>query len=131
MSYEIFVYRFIDGHSVPIPASIFEESFLAIADRRDPEFDFWHIRAADNGEADIYAKPDRDGLTSVMISRCKGEAILDLIAEFARRADAVIILPGCATALTNATQRRHLPPDLADSALVHDGSGISTLLASG
>jgi hypothetical protein len=131
VSYEMFVERFRFGEAVAMPAGAFESVFRPYIDGTEPAFDFWHVRVPDGGEADLYARLDEQSLDGLMISRFSTGTVLELLVEFVRRADAVIVPPGCPTLLTDEDQRRHLPDGLRDDAvLVLAGSDVEAVLRS-
>lgn len=72
----------------------------------------------DGGQAEIYATVDRGTLDSLMITNFSAGAVLDLLAEFVRQADAVVLPAGGPTRLAAETQRRHLPGELQGEAVV-------------
>lgn len=125
VSFDVFVQRFRDGNAAPLSPGVFHEVFGPHVDRREPEHRLLHVRTADGGEADVYADADDPGSSSLMVNHFSGEMVSDLIVEYARRADAVILPAGCPTLLTSAEQRQHLPEALsADVRVVSDGPGF-------
>ncbi|RTE50188.1 MULTISPECIES: hypothetical protein [unclassified Actinobaculum] len=59
---------------------------------------------------------------SMTAERFGGDRVCDLLVEAARAANWVIIAPGSPTCITRESQRKHLPPDLAEHvALVASG----------
>jgi hypothetical protein len=128
MSFAMFVLRFQGGGTDSMPSHAFDV-FRPHIDRTDPEFNFWHVRTTDDGEADIYAAVAPKTLDSLMISRFSPGAVLDLLAEFAQQAGAVILPPGCPTLLTAEEQRQELPDELRrEAVVVRDGRGIEQVL---
>jgi hypothetical protein len=96
-----------------------------------PEHDFWHLRATDGGEAEIYARVAPETFDSLVISGFSSGVVLDLLVEFARQADAVVLPPGCPALLAAETQRRHLPGEFQNEAVVVlDGRDIEQVLSS-
>jgi hypothetical protein len=130
VSYEIFIQRFEHGDVSPMTAAAFETILVPHVDRAEPEFDFWHVRTTDGGEADLYASIACSTINSVMISRFSAGPLLDLVVDFARAANAVVLMPGCPTLLVDEGQRRHLPDELrANAVLVAIGADVETALA--
>ncbi len=128
MSFELFVQRFKDGDSAPMPSGAFDV-FRPHVDRTEPQFHFWHVRTAD-GEAEIFANIESGTFGSLMIASFSGGAVLGLLIEFARQADAVILAPGCPSLLMAETQREHLPDELqADTLVVQGADGIQQVLS--
>lgn len=128
MSFDMFVQRFEVGDAAPMPSAAFEVLRPHI-DLADAQRDFWHLRAHDDGEADIHAAVTAAAMDGLMISRFSAGAVLDLLAEFARQADAVILPPGCPALLTAEAQRRHLPDELRPGAVVvRNGEDIGRAL---
>src|SRR5690242_15981758 len=105
----MFVQRFEQGNGAAMPADAFETVFRPHVDRVEARFGFWHVRLPDGGEADLYARLDEHSLDSLMISRFSRGMVLDLLVEFARRAEAVVLPPGCPTLLIDEAQRVQLP----------------------
>jgi hypothetical protein len=110
MSYDMFVQGFDAGDAAPMPSSAFDV-FRPHADPAQPEHHFWHVRTPDGGEADIYADVTPETFDSLMISRFSQGSPLDLLADFAIRASAVILAPGGLAMLTAEAQGQHLPGD--------------------
>lgn len=128
MSFDTFVQRFRDGAAVPISSAAFGV-LRPYIDKVEPEHHFWHVRAIDGGEADVYAAVAPETFESLMISRFSAGVVLDLLAEFARQAGAVILPPGCPVLLTAETQRQDLPAELQHEAVVvRDGQDIEQAL---
>jgi hypothetical protein len=130
VSYEIFVQRFEHGDAPPMPAAAFRTILGPHVDRTGPEFDFWHIRVADGGEADLYAHIADLTVSGVMVSRFSTGTLLDLVVEFTQAANAVILMPGCPTLLVDEEQRQHLPDELrADALVIATGADVTAALA--
>jgi hypothetical protein len=128
MSFDMLVLRFQGGDSVPMPSAAFGVLRPHI-DKNEPGYHFWHLRAIDGGEADIYAAVEPETIDSLMISHFSAGAVLDLLAEFARQAGAVIVPPGCPVLLTARTRRQDLPAELQPTAVVvRDGQDIERAL---
>lgn len=128
MSYDLFVQGFDAGDAAPMPSSAFDV-FRAHVDRADSEQHFWHVRAPDGGEADIYADVTQETCHSLMISRFSTGRPLDLLAGFAVRAGAVILTPDGPAMLTAEAQRRHLPDGFQrDALVVCDGDDVRQVL---
>jgi hypothetical protein len=122
MSFDMFVQRFRDGDAAPMSSAAFEV-LRPYIDRAEAERDFWHLRAPDDGEADIFAAVAAGAMEGLMISRFSAGAVLDLLVEFVCQADAVLLPPGCPALLTAEAQRRHLPDELRPGAVVVRNGG--------
>jgi hypothetical protein len=118
VSYQMFVQRFEHGEAVPMPSAAFHAVFGPHVDRTEPEFHLWHVHASDGGEADLYATVTPESFGGFMISRFSAGVVLDLVVEFARQADAVILPPGCPALLAAETQRRQLPDEFQHEAVI-------------
>jgi hypothetical protein len=130
VSFELFVQGFSGGDAAPMPSSAFDV-FRPHVDRTTPEFHYWHIRTPDGGNADIYAHVAPDSFDSLMISRFSVGSPLDLLAEFAIRAGAVILAPGGPAMLTAEVQREHLPGNFQrDAIVVRTGDDIERAFSS-
>ena len=124
MSFEMFVQGFADGDAAAMPSTAFDV-FRSHVDRTRPEHHFWHLRTPDDGEADIYADVTPGTFDSLMISRFSAGDPVDLLAEFAILAGAVILAPGGPAMLTAEAQRRHLPDGFqSDAIIVRNGDDI-------
>lgn len=127
----MFVQRFEHGDVAPVPTSVFEAVFRSYVDKSEPEFDFLHIRVPDGGEADIYARLVESTFDGLMINNFSPGTVLDLLAEFARRAGAVILPPGCPVLVTDPDQCPHLPGYLPpDPVVIATGADIEAALRS-
>jgi hypothetical protein len=124
MSYDMFVQAFAAGDAAPMPSSAFEV-FRPHIDQARPEDHFWHLRTPDGGEADTYADVSPGTFGSLMISHFSQGCPLDLLAEFAIRAGAVILAPDGPAMITSETQRQHLSGDFqGDAIIVRNGDDI-------
>lgn len=121
----MFVLAFHDGDTKPMPSEAFWEVLGPHAETTDTHLQFWRIHAPDGGEADIYASIVDQELESMMLNHFSAGDVLDLVVEFARRADAVIMPVGCPSLLVDTGQRRHLPEPLQEAVrLVTTGADI-------
>jgi hypothetical protein len=128
MSFDMFVQGFDGGDAAPMPSSAFDV-FGPHVDRTQPEHHFWHVRTADDGEADIYADVTPGNFNSLMISRFSPGTPLDLLAEFTILAGAVILASNGPAMLTDEAQRQHLPHDFRhDAVVVRSGDDIRQVL---
>jgi hypothetical protein len=124
------VQRFQNGNSPAIAADAFDSVFAQYVDRIDDEHDCFHITARDGGQAEIYVGPAGYSMNSLMVSRFSAGQVLDLVVEFVRRADAVIMPPGCPTLIVHEEQRRHLPAQVAGQvAMIRNGADVYAVLA--
>jgi hypothetical protein len=133
MSFDVFVQRFAHGDTTPMPSVVFHAVFGPHIDRTEPERQFWHVQAPDGGEADIYADVEGESCGSLMINHFSNGDVLDLLVEFARQADAVIMPVGCPVLLTAPAQHGHLPDELLSScatAVITNGHDINMAIAS-
>ncbi|MEH0935798.1 hypothetical protein [Micromonospora psammae] len=132
MSYQMWVQRFVGGGPAPLLGAAFEAVFGPYVDRLEPEFGCAHVTVPDGGDATFYGALSDVEFDSLMISHFSPGQVLDLLVEFARRADAVVIPPDCPTMLTVEDQRDDLPQELrAEAVVVADGAGVDAVLAAG
>ncbi|MGH3245351.1 MAG: hypothetical protein ACRDOI_03945 [Trebonia sp.] len=130
MSYEMFVQAFEHGGPARLPSSAFDV-LRPHVDQEAPHHHFWHLRTPDGGEADIYADVTPGTFDSLMISHFTVGGPLDVLAEFATRAGAVILTPDGPALLTAEAQREHLPDIYRhDAVIVCNGDDIRRVLAS-
>lgn len=122
VGYDMFVQRFEHGEAAPLPSAAFHAVFGPHVDRTEPEYHLWHVHVSDDGEADLYASVTPETFGGFMISRFSAGVVLDLLMEFARQADAVVLPPGCPALLAAETQRRHLPEEFQHEAVIVAGS---------
>lgn len=69
--------------------------------------------AMPDGPVEFY--PDDDGAA---LTHIHSGLVFDYLVEAARDADWIIVPQGCRTCLTSEKQRRHLPPEIADGAVL-------------
>lgn len=129
----MFVQGFRHGDAAPLPdgKALFHAVFGPHIDRIEPEYHFWHVTAPDGGEADIYT--DSESCNDMMLNHFSSGDVLNLLAEFAQRANAVIMPAGGPILLTSPSQREHLPSDLLDALpviLVASGNDIDDAIRS-
>ncbi|MEQ0562324.1 hypothetical protein ABJI51_24840 [Amycolatopsis sp. NEAU-NG30] len=128
MSYDLFAQAFAGGDAAPMPSSAFAV-FLPYVDRADSARHHWHVHTPDGGEADIHADVTPGTFSGFMINHFSAGQPLDLLAEFAVRAGAVIMVPGGPWLLTAEAQRGELPDDLPGTAvLIRDGGDLRQAL---
>ena len=84
VAFDTFVQRFSNGDAAPMAADAFWAVFGPHVERPEPEVDFWRVRAADGGEADIHAGVAGPSLDSLMISRFSMGTVLELLVATAR-----------------------------------------------
>jgi hypothetical protein len=81
------------------------------------------VRLPDGGEADLYYDPAAPN--SVMANHFSARMSLDLLVDFLRRVDGVVLAPGGPTLLVDPAQAAHLPAELVnDIAVVSSGTDI-------
>jgi hypothetical protein len=85
VGFNMFVMRFHDGDVAAMKDNAFREVWGPYVDRAEPEFDLWHVRATDGGEADIYACVKGETFDSLMISRFSSGDVLSLLFESSPR----------------------------------------------
>jgi hypothetical protein len=128
----MWVQRFTDGEPALMPREAFSSVLAPYIDRQEPEFRCVHVTVPDGGDATFYGVLPEAQLSSVMISQFSPGQVLDLLVEFACRADAVVIPPDCPTMLTGEHQRGALPDELRGTALVvANGTEVEAILAAG
>ena len=111
MSYDVFMYRFTKGESVPLNKGAMHEVLDPYVTARDPENGFLRITAgADGGEAEIYTGSEE----SITINRLGGDEVMNVISDLLRRLEAVLVLPGGTVILSRDEDREHLPQQLRD-----------------
>jgi len=111
-----------------MPTDAFESVFRPYIDRQELEFGRRHLRLPDGGEAELYCG-DLAELDCVMVSRFSLGMFLDLLTDFLRRVDSVILAPGGPTLMVDPAQAAHLPAELADDvAVVSSGTDIQNAL---
>jgi hypothetical protein len=113
----MFVQGFAHGDAAAMPSSAFDV-FRPHIDVTDPQHHMWHLRTPDDGDATIYAEVTPGTFDSLMISHFSPGDPLDLLAEFAVRARAVILTPDGPAMLTDEAQRQHLPGEFRRDAIV-------------
>lgn len=129
MSFDLVVQRFGQGDGAAMPTDAFEAVFGPYVDRAETQLGFWHVRLPDGGEADLYADLDGPALDGLMISHFSPGMVLDLLVEFATRAEAVVLVPGCPTLLIDEAQRVQLPDELrTEAVLVSSGADVEAAL---
>jgi len=129
MGLNMFVQGFDAGDAAPMPSSAFDV-FRPHAEQIRAEHHFWRVRTPDGDEADIYADVTPGTFGSLMMSHFSVGGPLDLLAEFAIRANAVILVPGGPAMLTAGAQRQHLPDDFQhDAIVIRNGDDIRQALA--
>lgn len=114
MSHDVFVQGFRQAEAMPLPSAHFHAVFGPYVDRTVPEQEFWHVTTPDGGEADIYVDVDGAICSSLLINHYSRGQVLDLIAEFAVRANAVIMPTGCPVLLPVPNMLDELPLELLD-----------------
>jgi hypothetical protein len=90
------------------------------------EFEYCLVRRGDD-EGDVYGLKPGNAIEGLMFNHA-GPAIYELMYEVAAAGDMAIVPPHIGPFLVREEQRRHLPPDLADDAVVVD-SGAELLQA--
>jgi len=129
MGLNMFVQGFEAGDAAPMPSSAFDV-FRPHAELIQAEYHFWRVRTPDGDGADIYADVTPGTFDSLMISHFSAGGPLDLLAEFAIRASAVILVPDGPAMLTAEAQRQHLPDDLQhDAIVIRNGDDIRQALS--
>ncbi|WP_346535480.1 hypothetical protein [Micromonospora sp. DPT] len=132
MSYQMWVQRFVDGEPGPMPVEAFRAVFGPHIDRLHPQFACAQVTVPDGGDATFYGYTPEEKLDSLMISHFSPGQVLDLLLEYARRADAVVIPPDCPTMMTAERQRIALPSELRQTAVVvGNGADVEKVLAAG
>ena len=94
----MWVQRFADGEPALMPGEAFRSVLGPYIDRQEPEF--VHVTVPDGGDATFYGDLSEAQPGSVMISHFSPGQVLDLLVDFARRANAVVIPPDCPMMLT-------------------------------
>ncbi|MBD0741926.1 hypothetical protein [Streptomyces sp. CBMA152] len=120
MSYDIFVFRFVNSEQVHLERDVIHEILDAHVTERDPERHFLQLKTGEGGGvADIYLSSE----SSIMISNFGGDGIMDIISEIMQRLEAVLVLPGGTVVLSREADRQHLPEDFKDWSVVVASTG--------
>ncbi|RPF35630.1 uncharacterized protein CbrC (UPF0167 family) [Streptomyces sp. TLI_185] len=112
----MYVCRFIDGEAVPMDETAIRDVLGPVTVGGMPASglpESWDLEAEDGGDSEVYG--DSEWLT---FTRFSTGAILDRVAELARRTGAVILLLDCPAILPNEADRKHLPEPLRVDAIV-------------
>lgn len=119
MSYSIFLLRFVDGEVVALDAERFRQVTEPYVVAGGPEEGFSQVRAEDGGEADLYHQSqDETGMSSVMATHFARGAMLGLLARLAAALGASIVPQDSGALIFHEEERKHLSPDLQESAVV-------------
>jgi hypothetical protein len=134
MGFDVFVQGFRHGAAAALPTAAFHAVFRPHIDRIKPEHGYHHVTAPDHGQAHIYAQVNGEYFTGFMVNHFSEGDVLDLLADFAHRAHAVILPVGCPTLLVSPDQREHLPAELLGNdsriTIVTTGHDIRTAIRS-
>lgn len=125
---DLFVQGFQDGEARPLAREVFDHVFGEHVAVTGPDLGFCRLRTPDGGEADIHI--GEGPFSGFVMNHFSAGDVLDLVVEFARRADAVIMPIGCPTLLARPEQFAHLPIELqADARVVTIGADVAKAIA--
>lgn len=107
-----------------MPVAVFQEVWGPWIDANG------RVRAADGGEADLYADLDGETFRGFMMTHFSPGAVLDLLFDFLVAADAVVIPPDRPAMMVREEQRRHLPDLIrAGAVVVRSGDEVGQSIA--
>ncbi|MFF9340302.1 hypothetical protein ACF1CG_11185 [Streptomyces sp. NPDC014773] len=119
MSYSIFLLRFVDGEVVGLDAERFRQVTEPYVVAGGSEEGFSMLRAEDGGEADVYHEThDEHGMRCVTATRFACGAMLGVLARLGAALGASIIPQSGGALIFHEKERRHLPADLREDAVV-------------
>lgn len=122
MSFDLYLQGFLDGDGADGGG---DRMRAVLGDHLLVDDDGVGLLAHGDGTAEVHGlEGDADG---VMVSRVTGADPWELLVRAARAAGWVILPVGGATCLTYASQRAHLPPELAEGDVVLVSSGAELL----
>ncbi|MEV5009077.1 hypothetical protein AB0K74_05625 [Streptomyces sp. NPDC056159] len=121
MSYSIFLLRFVDGEAVALDVERFRRMTGPYVAAGGLEEGFSQLRAEDGGEADLYhASQAEDGMSSVMATHFARGAMSGVLARLAAALGASIVPQDGGALIFHEDDRRHLPAQLKEKAVVID-----------
>ncbi|WP_185909306.1 hypothetical protein [Streptomyces sp. WAC01280] len=119
MSYSIFLLRFRDGEVVGLDTERFRQMTEPYVAAGGPEEDFSRLRAEDGGEADVYHEAHGEhGMPCVTATHFAGGAMLGVLARLGASLGASIVPQDGGALIFHEDERRHLPADLQENAVV-------------
>ncbi|WP_445526162.1 hypothetical protein [Streptomyces cyslabdanicus] len=119
MSYSIFLLRFVDSKVVALDAERFRRMTEPYVVAGSPEEGFSQLRAEDGGEADLYHASQADeGMSSVMATHFARGAMSGMLTRLAAALGASIVPQDGGALIFHADDRRHLPAQLQEKAIV-------------
>ncbi|MEU6642694.1 hypothetical protein ABZ863_09080 [Saccharomonospora sp. NPDC046836] len=130
VSFSMHVVRFRQGEAQPLAREQFDAIF-GVYVTEDPDLNFLHLQTPDGGDADIHVHFDGASTDAVHFHRPSSGQVMDLIAEFARLAEAVIMAPDCQYMVTNSNQIDHIPgEDLRElgAVIIQNGSDLAAAI---
>ena len=129
MGFDIYVDRYEGQRGVSMPVAAFDEVFGPHVIDAAPEHGYWRVRAPDGSEATLNATVELRFFHDLHL-RYSGAGVMDLLVEFAKRANGVIYSSYGPTMLVAEEQREQLPAELkADTVVIHDSDDIGRALA--
>ncbi|MGW4818388.1 hypothetical protein ACWEP4_05255 [Streptomyces sp. NPDC004227] len=121
MSYSIFLLRFVDGEAVALNVERFRQMTGPYVAAGGLEESFSQLRAEDGGEADLYhTSQAEDGMSSVMATHFARGAMSGVLARLAAALGASIVPQDGGALIFHEDDRRHLPAQLKEKAVVID-----------
>ncbi|MFE4173626.1 hypothetical protein ACFRR7_16510 [Streptomyces sp. NPDC056909] len=119
MSYSIFLLRFVDSELVALDTERFRQVTEPYVVVGGPEEGFSQLRAEDGGEADLYHEfHGENGMPCVTATHFARGAMLGVLARLAAALGASIIPQNGWALIFHEEERRHLPAELQENAVV-------------
>ncbi|WP_432157340.1 MULTISPECIES: hypothetical protein [unclassified Streptomyces] len=132
MSYQVWIYKFVDGAADPVPVdkdkvrevlAPYDAGVQGLTVDEDGNLQFW-VRAADGSSADVttdeycvsFDRPTRGESGSVT-------GVFGIVAEVVNRLGAVILDLSAGRALCREEELTHLPSDMREDAVVIEMTG--------
>ncbi|MGW8765361.1 hypothetical protein ACWGN5_22950 [Streptomyces sp. NPDC055815] len=117
MSAETFLLRFVDGELAALDVERFRRVVEPYVVAGSVDAGEVLLRAEDGGEAE-FSVPTGGPVTSLTAMRVSRGAMLAVVARVADALGAVILPVGGPAELRHEDERRHLPPELREEAVV-------------
>ncbi|MFF5287371.1 hypothetical protein [Streptomyces sp. NPDC013171] len=119
MSYSIFLLRFVGGEVVGLDAERFRQVTGPYVVAGGPGEGFSQLRAEDGGEADVYHEAHGEhGMPCVTVMHFARGAMLGVLARLGAALGASIVPQDGGALIFHEEERRHLPADLQENAVV-------------
>ncbi|MFJ1889501.1 MULTISPECIES: hypothetical protein [unclassified Streptomyces] len=123
MSYSIFLLRFVDGEVVALDAERLRQMTEPYVVAGGPEDGFSQLRAEDGGEADLYhASQAENGMLCVTATHFARGAMSGVLTRLAAALGTSIVPQDGGALIFHEDDRRHLPAELQEKAVVIDAT---------